>query len=322
MPNERENRNRTRSEPQPERACPQIAEAGTRVPRSVNLHLDHRCNYRCGFCYFTVAGHLASVPWGIEPTLPLKDRLQLQRILVEAGVERATYAGGEPTLSPDLEELVLHWYRLHGGVAPCAMIVTNGTFLTEERLRRMQPALAAVKLSAESSNEAIEVALGRGHGDHLPRVIARADTLHRLGIPVDLNSVVCSLNWEEDLTPLVRWVNPRYWKVFQVLPVPEQNGAEFERLRITSEQFRSFVDRHSHLTDLLVSEDNDLMRGSYAMIDPLGRFFQSTPRGYVRSQHSILEVGVRGALAEVSLDWSKYDARGGDERAFGGRRVT
>jgi len=121
MSNERENRNRRPSEPQPERACPQTAEAGLRVPPSADLHLDHRCNYRCDFCYFTEAGHLGTVPAGVGPTLDREGYLRLLRVLAEAGVRRLTLAGGEPTLCAFLEDLVLEWHRLQGGTRPLAM---------------------------------------------------------------------------------------------------------------------------------------------------------------------------------------------------------
>jgi len=202
------------------------------------------------------------------------------------------------------------------------MIVTNGTGLHESRVKRIRDALAAVKLSGESNSNLVEAELGRGYGSHVELLIDRADMLHRLGIPVHLNSVICSRNWNEDLTPLVQRINPEVWKAFQFLPVPDQNDAHAQNLQITREQFQQFLDLHSHLQGILVAEDNDLMRGSYVMIDPLGRFFQSTPQGYVRSSHSILEVGVERAFLEVTLDWDKYERRGGDERAFGVRRIA
>lgn len=298
------------------------ADALSRIPTSVNLHLEHRCNYRCSFCYFTEIGHQVSVPPGTHATLALDDLLRLQQLLAEAGVERITYAGGEPTLVPYLEDLALQWHELHGSDRPRAMLVTNGTALLESRLIRMRRALAAVKLSAESTNDAIEARLGRGFGNHVAMVASRSDTLHRLGIRVDLNSVITRANCREDLTPLVRRVRPRYWKAFQMLPVPGQNDQSVADLYITEGEFTDFLARHSHLWDLLVPENNETMRESYAMIDPMGRFFQNTPVGYVRSSRSILEVGVEQALADVPLNWAKYDARGGDYRACVARRVA
>ncbi len=156
----------------------QVAEAGSAVPLSADLHLDPRCNYRCTFCYFTEAGHLASLPMGVESTLDRDGYLRLLRLLAESGVRRLTFAGGEPTLCPNLEDLVLEWHRLQGGARPLAMIVTNGTGLHEARVRRIAPALGAVKLSAESNSDLVEKGLGRGYGGHVQRIVGRADMLH------------------------------------------------------------------------------------------------------------------------------------------------
>jgi radical S-adenosyl methionine domain-containing protein 2 len=316
MSTTRQDRNQRQSTPPREYATPGVAEAGSGIPLSADLHLDHRCNYRCDFCYFTEAGHLASVPAGSQHTLDREGYRRLLRLLAEAGVLRLTFAGGEPTLCPFLEDLVLEWHRLQGGVRPLAMIVTNGTGLYETRLVRIRHALGAVKLSGESNSNFVEKALGRGYGAHVQLIVDRADMLHRLDIPVHLNSVICSRNWEEDLTPLVRRIDPAVWKIFQFLPVPGQNDTQITSLSISSEQFEEFLDRHRQFEGIWAPENNELMRGSYAMIDPLGRFFQSKPSGYVRSTHSILDVGVEEAFREVDLDWGKYERRGGDRRAF------
>lgn len=322
MTQSREHRNERQSTPPREFATPSRAKARSRFPLSGDLHLDHRCNYWCEFCYFTEEGHVASVPAGEPATLSLEDLKRVQADLSGAGMVRLTYAGGEPTISPHLWELVLGWHRLQGGQDPRAMIVTNGTALYESHVARVRHALAAVKLSGESSSSLVEAELGRGAGHHVELLVDRADMLHRLGITVHLNSVIRARNVKEDFTPLVERIKPQVWKIFQFLPVPGQNDTVVQRLSISPEQFREFLDRHSQFADIWAPEDNDLMRGSYAMVDALGRFFQSTPEGYVRSEHSILEVGAEAAFAEVGLGWEKYRVRGGDQRAFGVRSVA
>ncbi len=57
-----------------------------------------------------------------------------------------------------------------------------------------------------------------------------------------------------------------------------------------------FVDKHRHLNP--ISEINDVFRGSYVMLDPLGRFFQNS-KGYIEYSRSILDVDTLEALAEV-----------------------
>ncbi len=52
------------------------------------------------------------------------------------------------------------------------------------------------------------------------------------------------------------------------------------------------------------------MRGSYVMVDPLGRFFGNATGRHVYSQ-PILDVGVDAALAQVGFVPTKFEARGG-----------
>lgn len=105
-----------------------------------------------------------------------------------------------------------------------------------------------------------------------------------LGIGLKLNTVVTALNWQEDMHALLRDLRPARWKVFQVLAIAGQNDGAVEPLLITGEQFAAFVDRHLDLeAEGLgpVAEDNDAMTDSYAMIDPLERFYGNHGGRYV-----------------------------------------
>ena len=60
----------------------------------------------------------------------------------------------------------------------------------------------------------------------------------------------------------------------------------------------------------IVPEDNDLMTGSYVMVDPAGRFFDNVDGSYTYNR-PILEVGVDEALMDVSVDADKFLSRSG-----------
>ena len=191
-------------------------------------------------------------------------------------------------------------------------IVTNG-FRLDALLDTHARDLDWVGLSIDSANERIQQALGRGTGSHVADAVRLAERCSALGVRVKLNSVVTALNWHEDLSALVRRVEPERWKVFQVLPMEGQNDGSVERLLITRPQFGTFVERHEPLAAegfAPVVEDNDAMRGSYIMVDPLGRFFGNATGRHVYSA-PILEVGVHAALAQAGFEPSKFEARGG-----------
>ena len=60
----------------------------------------------------------------------------------------------------------------------------------------------------------------------------------------------------------------------------------------------------------MVPETNDLMTGSYVMVDPAGRFFDNVA-GHHTYSRPILEVGVEEALRDVSIAPEKFLSRGG-----------
>ena len=57
-------------------------------------------------------------------------------------------------------------------------------------------------------------------------------------------------------------------------------------------------------------ESSESIRGSYAMIDPQGRFFDSSVGEHTYSD-PILCVGVEHAFSQVSFDRKAYEDRGG-----------
>lgn len=267
---------------------------------AVNFHITRACDARCRFCFATFRD--------VPGQLGLDDACRLVHMLAVAGVDKLNFAGGEPTLHPGLPTL-LGESRRAGLVTS---VVTNGARLTA--LLDSHPGLLDwVGLSADSAIEATQAALGRGRGGHVANVIRLADRCRGDGVRVKLNTVVTALNVDEDMAGLVRRVAPERWKVFQVLPVGGQNDGAVERLLVSAAAFEGFVARHRSLAAeglAPVVEDNDAMRGSYAMIDPLGRFFGNA-RGCHTYSRPILEVGVKEALAEVGVSVDKFLHRGG-----------
>lgn len=277
-----------------------------KLPPAVNFHLWKPCNLRCTFCYATFDDDdaLKSVRGGLAED----DAVRVVEQLCQSGVEKLTYVGGEPTLCPYLPGLLRHSRSL-GFVNT---LVTNGARLSRA-LRDAPACLDWVGLSVDSANESIQSALGRGRGQHVAQSRAHFAALHSLGIRVKLNTVVTALNWQQDMSDFVRSTRPERWKVFQVLPINGQNDGRVDPLLISEAQFMSFVARHRHLSELgitIAAESNEEMTGSYAMIDPLGRFFTNVGGRYLYSA-PILDVGVDAAFSQVAFDASRFEARGG-----------
>lgn len=267
----------------------------TTLPPAASYFLLRECNLRCKFCFATFRD--------VAGSLKLKDMLRIVDALTEGGVRKLTLVGGEPTLHPHVGAVLRHARQ----VGLTTSLVTNGARL--DALLDTQPeTLDWVGLSADSASEDIQRALGRGNGGHVAQTIRLAQRCHALGVKVKLNTVVTSLGAEEDMTSFVQAVAPRRWKVFQVLPIRGQNDGKVEPLLLSDDIFARWVERHAHLNP--VAEPNRLMKGTYVLVDPLGRFFSDATGTHVYSQ-PILDVGIATAWREMDFNESDFVERGG-----------
>ena len=266
------------------------------IPPSVNYFVWKRCNMQCRFCYAT----FRDVPHQLE----FHESQQLIRRLAEAGVEKISFVGGEPTLHPHIVPLL----KLAHDVGMVTVLISNGARLREVVRACTPGVLNWVGLDIDSSSEDVEIALGRGTGGHIDNMIEMADLCHERGIRLKLNTVVTSLSWQDYMGDIVERVKPDRWKAFQVLPVQGQNDGKVDDLLITSEQFGAWVARHRHLG--VIAETNDLMSCSYALIDPSGRFYSGHTTGHQYGK-PILDVGVEEAWASVEFNEGRFHARGG-----------
>jgi radical S-adenosyl methionine domain-containing protein 2 len=282
------------------------------LPISVNLHFWRPCNMRCGFCFATYEDTAHAFRRG---HLPRESVLRLIDELAQHGARKLTFVGGEPTLCPWLGALITH-AKQHGLTT---MLVSNGWHLREPGYMQTNLRdLDWLTLSVDSTEARRNLRSGRAHRgteiisvDDIMRI---GDQARQMGLRLKLNTVVHAFNHDEDLGSFVAELKPERWKLFQVLPVDGQNDANFAAFEITPEQFQAFVARHTWLTErdiAVVPEDNEDMRGTYAMIDPRGCFYDSVGGKYHYSR-PILEVGVRQAWSEVEFSNEGFAARGGN----------
>jgi len=266
---------------------------------------------RCRFCFATFDDTRGRLPKG---HLPEDEAIALVERMGAAGFRKITFAGGEPTQCPWLERLV----RTARRAGMTTMVVTNGSLL--DRLPWVfdpQGPLDWVTLSIDSARPETHVALGRTLGGNAldnAHYLALAQRLRDAGVRLKLNTVVTALNAAEDMSALVQGLQPERWKILRMLPVQGQNDEAAESLHVDHDDFGAFVDRHRHLHEhhgvRLVPEDHEDIRGTYAMVDPAGRFFDNTEGGHSYSR-PILDVGIDAAWQEVHFRPQGFADRSG-----------
>jgi len=278
----------------------------TTLPPSANYHLTQACNFGCHFCFATFKD--------VPGTLKREDQFRIIDALAEHDVQKLTFAGGEPFVVKWIDELIAHAKRR--GLT--TMVVTNGSLLTEERLRKLAPVLDWLVISFDSQSPETNRTIGRAtrkdnQASPTEHYLEIARVAKEVGIRLKINTVVTSKNCSEDFSDFLRATKPERWKVLEVRAVEGQNDGRVEDLLIDSQAFQDFVDRHEPIfkeLDIAVTPElDDDMRGSYVMVDPKGRFFDSSAGHHTYSE-PILDIGVMEAFGQVNFDEEKYLARG------------
>ena len=268
---------------------------------AINFHLLQACNMRCGHC-FAASLHTEH--------LPLDEASEIVRLLSQAGFTKINFAGGEPTLYPELDSLIRE--AKESGMT--TSMITNGTKITDIWLDAMSGYLDWVALSIDSANPDTHSRSGRATGVRpltTDRYLEMCRSIRRHGMRLKINTVVTLYNHDEDMTGFIREAAPERWKIMQALAVMGQNDRNAGLFEVTGGQFDAYVERNRSVEGIkVVPESNDLMTGSYVMVDPIGCFFDNTKGSYTYSR-PILKVGVSSALQDVKTDPERFGMRGG-----------
>jgi len=274
---------------------------------TVNFHLIKACNYKCKFCYATFNDiHVKS--------MTRSEQLELIELLAKSKLFRKiNFAGGEPTLVPHITDLIKHAKSLGFETS----IVTNVSRIDFNWVKEISPYLDILTMSIDSINDDTNIRIGRnqsGKTNKIDKLEEIAKACHTFGVNLKINTVVSAFNVSEDLSFFINQLNPFRWKIFQVTKVEGQNDKYFESLKIDNEEFNYFCERnqkHISPNTKVVVESEEIIRGSYLMIDQLGRFFDDSNQIHNYSD-KILKIGVHNALQQIEIDVNKFEIREGN----------
>ena len=276
---------------------------------AVNYHLWAPCNMTCRFCFAPFEDVKVDLPKG---HLEKDAAIAVVDALAGAGFAKINFAGGEPTLCPWLPELI----AAAKATGMITAVVTNGSKITPNWLDSVDGNLNWVTLSIDTIDPEKLKRSGRAtRNGPISETKYRqiADLVRQRGIRLKVNTVVNSLNWPEDITGFITRIRPERWKLLQVLPVAGQNDHSIAQFAISKEQFDAYVARNRQAETsgiAVVPESNEMMTGSYIMVDPAGRFFDNT-KGEHGYSDPILKVGVANALKQVTVLPGRFQERGG-----------
>lgn len=271
-----------------------------KIFETVSFHLVKPCDYSCKFCYTTFNDFKVNKQLTI-----MECRLILERLWC-AGVRKVTFAGSEPMLYPHIKNVI--WIAKELGFT--TSIISNGSMLTKGWLNDMRNDLDWVGISIDSINPTTNKKIGRerdnGKQTDYEWLI---NEINHLGYKLKINTVVNTFNKGEDIHDFIKKANPSRWKVFQALKVIGQNDAQFDKVKVSQEEFDKYCMQNFHPS--MVIENNELLgNGSYLLIDPLGRMFEDS-KGVHTYSDSLAYNTVDHCLSQINLNREMFIKRGG-----------
>ncbi len=152
---------------------------------------------------------------------------------------QVTFTGGEPTLRPDLSELVeaAQWF--------VTRLNTNGQLLTPELCRRLYAAsLDSVQVTLYADNALIHNALVGADG--FDRTVQGIRNAVEAGLIVSINTPLCSMNTDyADTLAFASSLGVRYATCSGLIPSGAAEGEESRATALTPEELTRVLERAS-----------------------------------------------------------------------------
>ena len=191
----------------------------------LRISVTDRCNFRCLYC----------MPQEGLPWLPKSEILSYEEVgeivsqLAPLGLRRLRITGGEPTIRPNLDELI-RMLRAVPGVEDIALS-TNGVRLPQIAALYREAGLDRVNISVDSLRPERISAIARRNLGFDP--IASALAAERAGLsPIKINVVVMRGINDDEIADLARLTLDHEWHVrfIELMPVGELRDLTFEHV--------------------------------------------------------------------------------------------
>ncbi|MEO5331000.1 MAG: radical SAM protein [Magnetococcus sp. YQC-5] len=147
----------------------------------INFASHYQCNFNCRHCYEQEFRKKT-----LKPRLTLEEKKSILRDCIGMGVVNVTFVGGEATIDPDLDALILACSPWKTYIA----IATNGFTLTQDRIIHYKKLGVDKFCFSIDSMDPAEHDHNRGRAGSHQRVLQAIQDVKKLGIDVSVQYVV------------------------------------------------------------------------------------------------------------------------------------
>lgn len=272
---------------------------------TINWHIIQKCNYKCYYCFAKYDNYEKKEVHNSKKEIEVllnKVYNTFNSNYKDCDI-RLNIAGGEPTLSKNLNFIIETAYKIGFKVS----IITNSSILTTKFITLNAKYLSMFALSIDSINKDNNLKIGRVQKEtslEISQIFKNIEMFRSFNkdIKIKINTVVNKHNYNEYLGDFISLINPDKWKIFQALSI------NTKEIHCNNSQYEIFIQKHEKLRVSTYAENNDEMTDSYIMIDPYGRFYQNTNGIYIYSE-SILDVSEDEINKYINVDMNKYNNR-------------
>jgi cyclic pyranopterin phosphate synthase len=209
-----------------------------RVVGDLRISVIDKCNFRCTYCM-----PAEGLPWLRKDEILTVDEIErLASLFVRMGVREIKLTGGEPTVRPELVEIVRRLRELDRDLD--ISITTNGQRLASMAQPLLDAGLDRVTVSCDSLLRHRFAEMTRR--DALGHVLRGLEAARCTGFaPIKLNCVVISGTNDDELLDFVRLARTTGNEVRFIEYMPLDASKAWERSKVVaSRELRGLIDAH------------------------------------------------------------------------------
>lgn len=204
-----------------------------KMPNSTCWNITGKCNDNCLFCYRDKG----------EEELDFKSRLEVIEKIAASGIRKLTFAGGEPLLVQEIQELIL--YARQKGLY--VSLTTNGILLDHVMLDFCLENLDWLTLPLDGADENTQRNMTRkpGHEKRVFEILEAVKKWEGRRCKIKINTVVSHVN-EEHMGALADFISKNpvdRWKLFQFVPLRGNARRHGEQFLISDSSFADTAQR-------------------------------------------------------------------------------
>jgi cyclic pyranopterin phosphate synthase len=160
-----------------------------RLAKKLRISVTDRCNMRCTYCM-----PYNNTTWFEQDNLlNFNQIVRIATIFANQGIDKIKITGGEPTIRPNIENLVKSLSNIDG--IKSISMTTNGLLLKGKVNQLKESGLQSVNISLDTFDRKRFAAITGVDG--LDKVLESIDAASSAGIPVKINTVVIR-GWNDD----------------------------------------------------------------------------------------------------------------------------